>query len=99
MIADVPEVFAQEFGLSHAEFFRTLPSAINGQPYRVEGDTVVIDDANGRVTIRLGPEQRRNIALLSIPYTEIRFAFDGFTTGQRSRFMDRFNLYFRRGGG
>lgn len=93
------ERFSREMGLTHAEFFRTLPSAIAGQPFQRKGSRVTIDYGERSVVIELGPERTRRIALLALPYTEVRFAFVGFANDQREQFMQRFDLYFRRGGG
>ena len=91
--------FSRESGLTHAEFFRSLPAALDHHPFSVDGDRVVVDYGDRRITIVLGPQQVRRIAMLEIPYTILHFSFDGFSPAQRTEFMDRFNLYFRRGGG
>ena len=96
----VDHQFTQELGLTHAEFFRSLPAAIEHRDYHVAGDRVQVEYDDGRqVTFVLGPEQRRRIALLSMPYCEIRFEFSGFSDQQLQAFTHRFDLYFRRGGG
>jgi len=86
-------------GLTHAEFFRSLPPAIEHRDYTVEDGVVCIDVDGRSVTIELGPQLSRNIALLRIPYLEVRFSFHGFSEEERQRFTERFELYFRRGGG
>jgi len=91
--------FTKEFGLTHAEFFRSLPSAIENHPYRVEGQRVIMEYGERSVEIKLGVQQIRKIALLEIPYTNLSFTFKGFEQQDMDAFMLRFNLYFRRGGG
>ena len=91
--------FTKNFGLTHAEFFRSLPSAIENHPFRIEGQRVTIDYDNRSVEIELGVQQVRKIALLEIPYTDLRFTFKGFDQQEMDAFMHRFDLYFRRGGG
>ncbi|MDH3693508.1 MAG: hypothetical protein OER96_02925 [Gammaproteobacteria bacterium] len=91
--------FTKEFGLTHAEFFRSLPSAIENHPYRVEGRCVTMDYDDRSVEIELGAQQVRKIALLEIPFTNLSFTFKGFELQDIDAFMQRFNLYFRRGGG
>lgn len=89
-----------EMGLTHAEFFRTLPAALGERPYRVEDTVVSIDDDQGRtVTIRLAPEQVRRIALLQVPVTRVEFRFDGHAPEQIEAFMNHFARYYQRGGG
>jgi len=36
---------------------------------------------------------------MRLPVTRVDFRFDGLETGERRAFMDRFDLYFHRGGG
>ncbi len=88
-----------EMGLSHAEFFRTLPAALGERPYRIDGGTVSIDDQGRTVTIRLAPEQVRRIALLHVPVTHVEFRFDGHAPEQIEAFMNHFARYYQRGGG
>ena len=89
----------QDMGLTHVEFFTTLPAAIAHREYWVEGNVVRIEYEGRYVLIELGCEQVRKIALLRLPHTEVTFSFHHFTTEQRDAFMARFDLYFRRGGG
>lgn len=88
-----------EMGLTHAEFFRTLPAALGERPYRIDGDTVSIDDQDRTVTIRLAPESMRRIALLQVPVTRVEFRFDGHAPEQIEAFMNHFARYYQRGGG
>lgn len=91
--------FTRELGLTHAEFYRSLPAAIAHRAHTVEDDRVRIDDGTRTVTIELGPQRHRSIASLRLPYLEARFTFEGFSTPERQKFMERFERYFQRGGG
>lgn len=91
--------FSRELGFSHAEFFRSLPAAIAHREYVVCGNMLRLDYEQGRVEIELGPEQVRAIASLRIPNTKVTFTFYKLSQSQREQFMQRFNLYFQRGGG
>jgi hypothetical protein len=91
--------FRRELGLTHAEFFRFLPPAISPHRFTVEENTVRIADGDRTVTIELGPQQRRSIASLRLPYLEASFTFLGFSAEERAAFMARFERYFQRGGG
>ena len=86
-------------GLTHADFFRILPSAIDQHPYHRRDHGIEIDYGDRSVQIELSDEKIRGIALLQLPYIEMSFAFNGFSDAQRTAFMGRFDLYFRRGGG
>ena len=91
--------FTRELGFSHKEFFRSLPAAIAHREYVVCGNTVRLGYEKGSVRIELGPEQVRAIASLRLPSTKVTFSFFDISKLQRDRFMQRFDLYFQRGGG
>lgn len=91
--------FTRELGLTHAEFYRSLPAAIAHHAYTVEDHRVCIDFGDRRVTIELGCQRYRTIASLRLPYLEARFTFEGFSTLEHRKFMERFERYFQRGGG
>lgn len=91
--------FTREMGLTREEFFKSLPQAIDHREFTVTNGVVRIEFDNRAVTIELGEERTRSIALLKLPYMEVSFTFLDFTVQERDRFMERFNLYFRRGGG
>lgn len=91
--------FTREMGLTREEFFKCLPQAIAHREFTVTNSQVRIQFESCAVIIELGEERIRSIALLRLPYMEVRFTFLGFSVQEREEFMDRFNLYFRRGGG
>lgn len=86
-------------GLTRAEFERSLPSAVASRAYRVEGRCYIIKYPPGRVMITLGETGERRIAALALPVTRVEFLFEGLDSEVRSRFMERFDRYFQRGGG
>ena len=91
--------FTREMGLTREEFFKSLPQAIDHREFTVTNGVVRIQFESRAVTIELGQEKTRSIALLALPYMEVQFTFLDFSVQERERFMERFNLYFRRGGG
>jgi hypothetical protein len=88
-----------EMGLTHAEFFRTLPSALQDVAYRVDDRQVTVVIDRGRVIITLGPQRQRRIALLSMPYVAVTFEFEDLDQVAADRFMETFMRYYQRGGG
>ena len=88
-----------EMGLDHAEFFRTLPSAMGNTAYTVRTNQVLVEQTGRQLTISLAPEQRRRIALLNLPYTTVRFDFQGYEQTAIDAFMDYFLSRYQRGGG
>ena len=91
--------FSRDMGITHREFFRTLPAALAAMPYTVQGHDVVIDDDTRRLVITLSPESRRRLAALSLPTTQVHFSFSGYSPQDIERFMARFDRAFQRGGG
>jgi hypothetical protein len=89
----------REMGLSHAEFLRTLPRALEGSPYQRDGNNIVIREPRRQLIIQLAPEGKRQIALLQLPVTQVTFTFSGYTAADIDAFMQRFARYFQRGGG
>jgi hypothetical protein len=92
-------VVEQEMALTHADFFRSFPNALNGESYAVEGGTVRVSGPDGSWTIELGPEGKRRIALLAVPATKVRLVFEGYSEAARKSALERFERAFQRGGG
>jgi hypothetical protein len=90
---------SREMGMTHKDFFRTFPVVAQGRTWRMEGQTVVLDTGEGTVSITLGPQGERRIALLVLPVTQLEFRFQGYDQAEMDHFMARFDLAFRRGGG
>jgi hypothetical protein len=97
----VPAPFAleREMGCTREDLLRWLPGATGHAPARVEGDSVVLSIAGGEVRITARPRPPRRIALVALPVLAISFRFDGVAPADREAFLERFDLYTRRGGG
>ena len=91
--------FSRDMGITHSEFFRTLPAAMAALPYTVQGHEVIVHDDTRRLVISLSPEGRRGIAALSLPTTQVHFAFSGYSPQDIDRFLTRFDRAFQRGVG
>lgn len=99
MPVSIPCRFTREMGLTHEEFFRELPAALGHREHVAEARRVSVGVGGGSLAITLGSEQTRRIAALRLPYTVVGFAFEGVGEIEREKFMQRFDLCFRRGGG
>ena len=91
--------FSRDMGITHSEFFRTLPVALARTPYTVQGRDIIITEDTRRLVITLSPEGRRRIAALSLPTTQVHFTFSGYSPQDVEQFMVRFDRAFQRGGG
>ncbi len=87
-------------GISHADFRRIFPRVV-GDAVRAEIDLQSrVEWQDGAVLeVNVSPELIRRIALLRLPYVNIRFVFQGFSETRRSEFMRRFDRAFQKGGG
>lgn len=86
--------------LTAADFRRWLPGAAGDLPVAETADGFVVGADGRRLTVTLTPLPPRRIALLELPLTRVTLAFcDGWSPGERTAFLKRFDDYFRRGGG
>lgn len=92
-------IIEKEMALTHADFFRSLPNALNGEQVSIEPTSVRIESAEGTWTIELGPEGERRIALLAVPATPVKMSFEGYDEKARAAALERFDRAFQRGGG
>ncbi|MCH8506096.1 MAG: hypothetical protein LAT50_17505 [Ectothiorhodospiraceae bacterium] len=86
-------------GLTHAEFFRIIPGVFTDCVPVIEGRTIRARWPGRQLMVTLGPEQRRRIALLALPRTEVMLEFRGFSEQQIGEFLAHFDRRFQRGGG
>jgi hypothetical protein len=99
LTAFVADRVAYEMTISHAEFFRTLPAALNNAAYKLRGSEAVIEVKGKRLTILLSPESTRRFGPIPLPVTHIELEFDGYSREEREKFLAHFNNCYRRGGG
>lgn len=85
--------------VSHADFHRTLPAALGRRPSDDGNGTLTLTEGRRKVTIELAPEQTRTLGQIVLPLTRVRIAFTGYEEGDVKAFLERFDAYFRRGGG
>jgi hypothetical protein len=92
--------FTLDMGITHADFFRLLPSAITPYDMHINQNVIEIFGQQRSVIITLGVEQiRRLSAHVSFPSTEVEFSFEHFADAQREAFLHLFHLHFHRGCG
>lgn len=90
----------KDMGITHAEFLRLLPRALDGGAFSVTGTTITFEDQGGRaLTIELGPEGERRIALMHIPRTPVSLHFQNYDDAALKVFMTHFDRAYQRGGG
>ena len=89
----------REMSITHNEFFRLLPRAVNDAAVARQGNQVNITTGTGLVKITLAPETVRKLAMLEFPVTEVTIEFSGFSASERASFLSRFDLAYQKGGG
>ena len=89
----------KEMSISHAEFLRLLPRALDGAAHRRDGDRIVAGSGDRRLEITLSPQGERKMGLLTLPVTRVRLAFVGYPTDEAAAALARFDRSFQRGGG
>ncbi len=89
----------KEMGISHRDFFRILPGALDTTDYRIDGRSVFVGEGSRRLNIVLSPETERRIALLSLPVTQVSLEFVGYDAEEAAAALERFDRAFQRGGG
>ena len=73
---------------------------MEGGDYSVSGTHITIPGNGRRVEIALVEERESRIGpTIRPPSTPVNIVFPGFTETDRKRFMERFELIFRKGGG
>jgi hypothetical protein len=85
--------------ISHADFFRTLPSALGQGQYEIRDREVLAADAQRKLRILLSSESTRRFGPIPLPVTHVELEFDGYSAEERERFLERFHRYYLRGGG
>ena len=89
----------REMSISHKEFFRLLPRAVNGMPVTRRGNVADIATGAGQVKITLAPERVRKLGLMEFPVTPVTIEFNGFSPADQAAFLARFDLAYQKGGG
>jgi len=89
----------KDMGITHAEFFRTVRSLLQGEDAVVRDDGVALRRGATMIEIRLGPEGARSLGRFQLPRTEVELLFVGCTEAEVTNFVTRFDTCFRRGGG
>ena len=88
-----------EISISRAELLARLPAAVAGDDYVEEGSTLVHREDGRRWTIVLEPLPALRIAMLSLERLRVTLRFENYAAAEVQRFLQRFRLYFQRGGG
>ena len=92
-------MLAQDMTITRDAFLRCLPAAVDQVEFRVgDGDIRPLDPAGGW-RIRLTELSELRIGLIRLARHRVEIFLAGHDEAATRRFVDRFELYYRRGGG
>ena len=89
----------REMSITHKEFLRSLAPAVAPATFTVQGRSISVIGAPGKVEITLSEERERRIALLRLPVVDVGIELTGFEPEALKRFLTQFDRAFQRGGG
>lgn len=89
----------REMSITHKEFLRSLAPAVAPATFTVQGRSISVIGAPGKVEITLSEERERRIALLRLPVVDVAIELSGFEPDALDRFLAQFDRAFQRGGG
>lgn len=93
-------VLCQDMTISRADFLRSLPAAVNHVPFAADPVSGVRSlDPSQHWRITLTPLPELCVGLLRLPRLRVAILLAGYDAAATTRFLDRFELYFRRAGG
>ena len=85
--------------ISRDEFLRTLPAALGASEFAVAGDVVCVRDGTRLIEIEFSEQTPLRVGSLTLPAARVELRFEGYNEEEIAQAAERFDLYFRRGGG
>lgn len=102
-MADPAEPAAQvhdfEMAIEAAELARLAAHLDPARPIRVEGTTVEGSFETATFRLALAGQRERRIGLFRFPVADVRVTIEGADEALARRFLTRFHVVFRKGGG
>jgi len=88
-----------EMTISREAFLRSLPAAVDHVPYVVAGAEIRSSLGAPSWRIVLAPLSDLAFGPIALPRQRVEIFLTGYDEPQRRRFLERFELYYRRAGG
>ena len=89
----------REMTISHADFLRSLPAALNNAAYKINGNEITVEWENRGLQIILSGESVRSFGPVLLPVTHVEYVFSGYSEPEIQQFLEHFDMCYRRGGG
>ena len=91
-------VLEKDMAYSRKDMLAGLRRAF-GDAVIAHDDSVTVDLTEGCLTVELGPELERKIALMRVVHMPVTLTFEGFSDVAYVETLGRFDRAFQRGGG
>ena len=85
--------------ISREAFLRGLPAAVGHGLFAVAGSDISGDDEGRRWRIAIVALPDLELGMIRMPRQRVQIFLTGYDEAAAQRFLDRFELYFRRAGG
>jgi len=89
----------EEMTISREAFLRSLPAAVDHAPYVVTGAEIRSASGASSWRIVLTPLPDLAFGPIALPRQRVEIFLAGYDEKGRRRFLERFELYYRRAGG
>ena len=89
----------QEMSISRGDFLRSLPAAVAGAAFAVAGNEIRPVAARQGWRVVLDPLPDLRLGAVRLPRHRVTIFLAGRDEAATRCFLERFELYFRRGGG
>jgi hypothetical protein len=91
--------YREDMTISREAFLRLLPAAVGHAPFEVAGHVIRHRGPDRAWRIVVSPLPELRIGLLALPRLAVEIFVTGYDDAATGRFLERFELYFRRAGG
>ena len=92
-------VLAQDMTISRDEFLRSLAGAVDHAAFRIDGDEIRPLDPRRQWRIVIAALADLNVGMIRLPRHRVEIFLTDCGAEATRRFLERFELYFRRAGG
>ena len=90
---------AQDMTITRDEFLRSLPAAVDHAEFRIDGNEIRPLDPDRKWRIVINALADLSIGMIRLPRHHVEIFLTDCGVEETRRFLARFELYFRRGGG
>jgi hypothetical protein len=92
-------VLSQDMTITREAFLRSLPAAVAGAAFDVDGREIRPREPFARWRIVIDPLPDLAVGVLRLPRHRVSIFLEGYDAEASRRFVERFELHFRRAGG